>query len=69
MDINNPTLAEAIAYLRDGGHAYELARRRACRTGKRIVGGVVCGESEDLKCARQCGSTLEVRERRGENNG
>ena len=55
--------------LLDWLNSVELARRRACRTGKRITGGVVCGESEDLKCARQCGSTMEVRERRGENNG
>ena len=47
----------------------ELARRRACRTGKRIIGGVVCGESEDRRAARMVGNSDEAKCRRGENNG
>lgn len=36
---------------------------------RRIVGGVVCGESDDRWAARICGNTDEARCRRGENNG
>ena len=71
MNINAPTLPEAIAYLRDGGNAYERERRANARpmseAMRRAVGmAVVCGESEDRRWARACGSVMEARERRGE---
>ena len=74
MNIHNPTLAECIAYLRDGGDAYERERRANMRpmreSMRRAVGlAVVCGESEDLKLARQMGCGDEAKARRGENNG
>ena len=71
MNINAPTLPEAIAYLRDGGNAYERERRANQRpmseSMRRAVGmAVVCGESEDLRLARQLGNRDEARCRRGE---
>ena len=74
MNPLNPTLSEAITYLRDGGAAYERERRAnmrpMCASMRRAVGmAVVCGESEDRRWARACGSVTEARERRGENNG
>ena len=71
MNPLNPTIAEAIAFLRDGGNAYERERRANQRpmseSMRRAVGmAVVCGESEDLKCARQMGCRDEAHCRRGE---
>ena len=71
MNPLSPTLAECLAYLRDGGDAYERTRRATSRpmseSMRRAVGmAVVCGESEDMKCARQVGNRDEARCRRGE---
>ena len=71
MNPLNPTLSECIAYLRDGGNAYERERRASTRpmseSMRRAVNvAVVCGESEDRRWARACGSVMEARERRGE---
>ncbi len=41
----------------------------AIRQGRRVDVSGVCGESEDLKTARQMGNLDEARCRRGENNG